>query len=101
MTDLLDPNLNGHKSASQRREEALKVEAMRMRILADHLRALVVLLLEERGTPFVVSKEIIAQHLGLSLVSSEDPITAMITFSLPPKPADSDPTEEIPAIKPA
>jgi hypothetical protein len=81
--------LHGHKSASQRREYALQVEAMRMKILADHLRSVVILLLRDRpgdeNCLVLLSKEKIAATLGQKLdsVDSEDKLSVL--FSCEPE----------------
>jgi hypothetical protein len=77
--------IHGHKSASQRREYALQVEAMRMKILADHLRAIVILLLrrlpENQNLSASFTKEEIASSLGQKLDSLETEDKASVVFT--------------------
>lgn len=73
--------LHGHKSASQRRELALQIEAKRMQILADHLQAILILLIRRTGQPQTFLKEDINATLGQTLDSIETEDKLSVVFS--------------------
>lgn len=87
----IDPiELHGKKSASQRREYALQVEGMRMKILADHLRAVLILLIQRTGQSQTFLKKDIEATLGMPLesVDTEDKLGVVFSTNWPDHPED-------------
>jgi len=89
MNDII---LDGHESASKRREIMLRTEVARFKALADHLRAALAVLIERNGASTFTVQEI-NDHLGVELDSAFSDDKASITLSLK-VPLDVPPPEE-------
>ncbi len=90
MSDLIASiyDLDGHKSASQRREAALREELGMAQLAITHLQAVLVVALGQRDTPLVVLRsqreEIIERGKKRPAYMAAENENGDVTYSLPP-----------------
>ena len=81
ITDMSD-NGAQHKSASQRRELALRTLLMEKEALTQYLQSLVTLLLNDRGGAATYPVESLKKHLGAKFDSTFNEGQTEITFTV-------------------